>query len=302
MRVLVHNAERINSGPILCICYTNHALDQFLEHLLDQGITRLVRIGSRSQSEKLHQYGLGELMKVQDKAFAVRVALAQAYAEWEMAAQTLERLDKDLRRSKPLLADVLRYVKMDNDAQYLELERGDGRCEPGKEHRSIEQNYQRWSTGADLAQMERENRRIQKKWTKSRRQAAKRREKVLAAAVKAELDEWEVESALADIDEPPDHLVLIAIPSTNRPLDFLRDASLWTMSKEEREHLQKFWTAQAQAELQERHARLHDQIQRLSKRVTEAHDEIRRGILRKANVIGMTTNGAAKVRIFFIYK
>ncbi|OAQ22437.1 hypothetical protein K457DRAFT_55974, partial [Linnemannia elongata AG-77] len=39
MRVLVHNAERMNSGPILCICYTNHALDQFLEHLLDQGIT-----------------------------------------------------------------------------------------------------------------------------------------------------------------------------------------------------------------------------------------------------------------------
>ncbi|OAQ22438.1 hypothetical protein K457DRAFT_84858, partial [Linnemannia elongata AG-77] len=62
----------------------------------------------------------------------------------------------------------------------------------------------------------------------------------------------------------------------------------------ERERLQKFWTAQAQAELQERYTRLQDQIQCLFKRVTEAHDEIRRGILRKAYVIGMTTNGAAK--------
>ncbi|KAF9139293.1 hypothetical protein BGX30_008146 [Mortierella sp. GBA39] len=295
VRVLVQNSERSNFGPILCICYTNHALDQFLEHLLDQGITRLIRIGSRSQSEKLRQYGLGELMKVQSKVFAVRAALAQAYAEWETAAQVLEKLDKDLRRSRPLLADVLRHIMMDNDDQYLELERGDGRYEPGEEPKFIEKNHQRWSTGADLAKMERENRHIQKKWTKTRRQAAKRREKVIAAAVKAELDEREVESALADIDEPSDHVALIAIPNTNRPLDTLRDASLWTMSMKERERLQKFWTAQAQEELQERYARLQDQIQCLSKRVTEAHDEIRRGILRNAYVIGMTTNGAAKL-------
>lgn len=28
-------------GPILCVCYTNHALDQFLEGLLDAGITKV---------------------------------------------------------------------------------------------------------------------------------------------------------------------------------------------------------------------------------------------------------------------
>ncbi|KAG9063296.1 hypothetical protein KI688_004178 [Linnemannia hyalina] len=294
MRVLVQNSERKNFGPILCICYTNHALDQFLEHLLDQGITRLIRIGSRSQSEKLRQYGLGELMKVHGKAFAVRAALAQAYAEWETVAQELEKIDKDLRRSKPLLADVLRHIMMDNDDQYFELECGDGRREPDKEPKSIEKNHQRWSTGADLAKMGRENRRIQKKWTKTRRQATKRREKILAALSKEDLDEWEVESALADIDGPSDHVALIAIPNTNRPLNTLRDASLWTMSMEERERLQKFWTAQAQEELQERYTKLQGKIQSLSKRVSEAHDEIRRGILRKAYVIGMTTNGAAK--------
>lgn len=31
-------------GPILCVCFTNHALDQFLEGLLDAGIDK-VRCG-----------------------------------------------------------------------------------------------------------------------------------------------------------------------------------------------------------------------------------------------------------------
>ena len=34
-------------GPILIVCYTNHALDQFLEELLAAGLTDLVRVGGR---------------------------------------------------------------------------------------------------------------------------------------------------------------------------------------------------------------------------------------------------------------
>ena len=34
-------------GPILIVCYTNHALDQFLEGLLAAGLTGLVRVGGR---------------------------------------------------------------------------------------------------------------------------------------------------------------------------------------------------------------------------------------------------------------
>ena len=34
---------RRSKETILCVCYTNHALDQFLESLLDKGITDIVR-------------------------------------------------------------------------------------------------------------------------------------------------------------------------------------------------------------------------------------------------------------------
>ncbi|GFH10317.1 uncharacterized protein HaLaN_05608 [Haematococcus lacustris] len=36
---------RHSQETILCVCYTNHALDQFLEALLDKGIKDIVRIG-----------------------------------------------------------------------------------------------------------------------------------------------------------------------------------------------------------------------------------------------------------------
>jgi superfamily II DNA or RNA helicase len=38
-------------GPILVVTYTNHALDQTLEHLVKAGVEQIVRIGGRSKSE-----------------------------------------------------------------------------------------------------------------------------------------------------------------------------------------------------------------------------------------------------------
>ncbi|XP_057672851.1 NFX1-type zinc finger-containing protein 1 [Diorhabda carinulata] len=46
-----------SQGPILIVCYTNHALDQFLEGLLTDEIN-LVRLGSQSKNEKLQQHTL----------------------------------------------------------------------------------------------------------------------------------------------------------------------------------------------------------------------------------------------------
>ncbi|KAL5048247.1 hypothetical protein BDW71DRAFT_213665 [Aspergillus fruticulosus] len=54
-----------NIGPILCVSYTNHALDQLLESLLDQNITmNIVRIGSQSKSERLRGCNLRAFAKL----------------------------------------------------------------------------------------------------------------------------------------------------------------------------------------------------------------------------------------------
>lgn len=54
---------RNTSETILCVCYTNHALDQFLEALLDKGVKDIVRVGGRSKSERLEQFNLTSLVK-----------------------------------------------------------------------------------------------------------------------------------------------------------------------------------------------------------------------------------------------
>jgi len=64
VKLLLANKENLSGiSPIVCVCYTNHALDQFLEGLLDSGIDNIVRIGGRSQSEKLKDKGLVSLIK-----------------------------------------------------------------------------------------------------------------------------------------------------------------------------------------------------------------------------------------------
>lgn len=63
VKVLLANKDKAKLGPILCVCYTNHALDQLLEHLLDDGTKSIIRIGSRSKSERLQNLNLRTVVK-----------------------------------------------------------------------------------------------------------------------------------------------------------------------------------------------------------------------------------------------
>lgn len=49
-------------------CYTNHALDQFLEHLLDSNITNIIRIGSRSKSPRVAARALHEVARKSEQS------------------------------------------------------------------------------------------------------------------------------------------------------------------------------------------------------------------------------------------
>ncbi|KAI4120999.1 MAG: hypothetical protein LQ338_006622 [Usnochroma carphineum] len=61
INVLLRNRKAGDLGPIICVCYTNHALDQLLENLIKDGVEQVVRIGSRSKSEALQNVNLQQL-------------------------------------------------------------------------------------------------------------------------------------------------------------------------------------------------------------------------------------------------
>lgn len=51
------------TGPMLVVCYTNHALDQFLEGILDFHPNGIIRVGGRSQSERIKELSLSTVKK-----------------------------------------------------------------------------------------------------------------------------------------------------------------------------------------------------------------------------------------------
>ena len=67
-KVLLENREvwtdpEVGSRPILVVCYTNHALDQFLEGILDFCPTGIVRVGSRCKNPQLEEFNLKNIRR-----------------------------------------------------------------------------------------------------------------------------------------------------------------------------------------------------------------------------------------------
>ncbi|KAK6195663.1 hypothetical protein SNE40_001045 [Patella caerulea] len=63
VKALLHNSndwvtEGINKKPILIVCYTNHALDQFLTGILQFHTKGVIRVGGRISDTKLEKYSL----------------------------------------------------------------------------------------------------------------------------------------------------------------------------------------------------------------------------------------------------
>ena len=58
IKTLLQNRKAADLGPIICVCYTNHALDQLLEHLVKDGVRQVIRLGSRSKSDLLQNLTL----------------------------------------------------------------------------------------------------------------------------------------------------------------------------------------------------------------------------------------------------
>ncbi|KAL4985180.1 hypothetical protein BDW68DRAFT_198990 [Aspergillus falconensis] len=81
IKVLLANKASIRKGlgPIICVCYTNHALDQLLEDLLDNKITsQIIRIGSQSKSERLQP------LKLRSVAQGVEKTRLEKTEQWQL--------------------------------------------------------------------------------------------------------------------------------------------------------------------------------------------------------------------------
>ncbi|KAH9488054.1 NFX1-type zinc finger-containing protein 1 [Bulinus truncatus] len=99
-KVLPGNEDNIND-PILVVCYTNHALEQFLEGVLEFCKDGIIRIGGRNKSEKLEKFNIKNLRQVfrREKKFfdlSVRNSKFECIRELEAVSAEIETLNKKM--------------------------------------------------------------------------------------------------------------------------------------------------------------------------------------------------------------
>lgn len=120
IKVLMKSRKRANLGPILCVCYTNHALDQLLEHLLDDGTKSIIRIGSRSKSERLRNLNLRSITKGMLLTKSEKGGLWEAERDIREHVQDGKDLLKELADCRSWKA-IKTFLALDYPLQHAEL-------------------------------------------------------------------------------------------------------------------------------------------------------------------------------------
>ncbi|GFG25720.1 NFX1-type zinc finger-containing protein 1 [Aspergillus udagawae] len=95
IRVLLANKKqgKTNLGPVLCVTYTNHALDQLLDALIDKGVTsQIIRIGSQSKSDQLKFLNLRHIAKDAEKTKREREDQYRLHCEIEECEEEFSAL------------------------------------------------------------------------------------------------------------------------------------------------------------------------------------------------------------------
>jgi len=88
-------------GPILCVCFTNHAIDSFLKNILDvESPDYIVRVGSKSSDEEIQKLGLFSKLR---KRGAIWI---------DDLSQELHDLHGRLRQLKGLTVDTINSIEV----------------------------------------------------------------------------------------------------------------------------------------------------------------------------------------------
>jgi len=123
MKVLLYekNRKTTSIGPILTICYTNHALDQFLECLLNNNINKIVRLGARSKSDRIKEFNLDAIARSRPKISHQGFMLYEAYDKLEEIKKETVKLQDKLSRRWMTWGDVKNYLLVDYTGHYLQF-------------------------------------------------------------------------------------------------------------------------------------------------------------------------------------
>ncbi|CAI2182855.1 2804_t:CDS:10, partial [Funneliformis geosporum] len=312
MKVLLAKENRKTKiGPILTICFTNHALDQFLEHLLDINIKNIVRLGSRTKSERIKEYNIENVCRTNSygkEGYELRNSLKEIESR-------VNELNNTLSNNRLRWKDLSSYLKKNERKFYNKFDRVHNYELPSwvlgtysdeeeflNEFKFVHNRsanipiFEKWLKGMDIEMIN-----SRKNILLNTQQMNEKKKKKSTNNKFVFLDNDESETDSSDDDESQtDHETIQWIldyeePETNRPLELLLNInSIWKMSRMERITLHDYWRIKVSQESKEILSRLQTMYDRIRNEWSDVYDEGRRQTLLSCDVIGMTTNGAAK--------
>eukprot|EP01048_Picozoa_sp_COSAG05_P018459 COSAG05_NODE_2703_length_2745_cov_4.886779_2_plen_592_part_01 len=145
-------------ATILCVCYTNHALDQFLEALMDRGIDDIVRLGGRSNNERIQAIELRSVAEKQELNAEQKKQMWLLKTEIGELEQEFLELHSFLGMDKLHWRRLSRYLDQTDPAALHQLTipaTKDGFHYAGKDGKAAGPDYlwKRWKKGEDSTPM-----------------------------------------------------------------------------------------------------------------------------------------------------
>lgn len=121
IKVLLANKAKVRTefGPIICVCYTNHALDQLLEDIQKNKITtQIIRIGSQSKSETLEPFNLRTVSREVEKTRLEKRGQWELHNKFDLHDEQFQKLHLN---SSGSYASLKYYLQRFHHGHYCQL-------------------------------------------------------------------------------------------------------------------------------------------------------------------------------------
>ncbi|KAJ4474239.1 hypothetical protein J3R30DRAFT_649522 [Lentinula aciculospora] len=329
LRVLLRN----KISPVVLIAFTNHALDHMLLSLLDADITsNFVRLGSRSSSERIAEYSLDKLESTASEKNALDRTVRKEYASMKTLEERMEDILERIQIPEVTFSGITQYLRTSHPSQSQSLDQPPYWIAKLLEHldnpsdkaeqwtqvshkkrrsedkRIIGTVYGAWKLSQDLEFIQPPDWEEIRVGIPSPKSGKKRRErKAVAVVVNVNSD-----TIARDIVEEYNSRMsaffgglgfgnqVPSIPGSCRPItELLTVDNIWSMSSEERLILASFWEEEMRRTAYNSGLSDYEDARKdyeeACKRYNDVKDENRRRLLTTVDLIGCTTNGAAKL-------
>ena len=309
--------NQMTASPILVVCYTNHALDQFLEGIHDFEKTGIVRVGGCCKSKLIQKFSLAKRTKHAFQFETIEVR-QQPYDDMNTIAKVIE--DASFRLSftytNLIRVEILSAFMHDKHAMqlyegrdmpsWLELERVQKKTQ-AKMHRdefaSLEtqedtvdavgeavhlEQQQQLNDGAARAKHERKRRKQQDD------EETKERIKTELVEEVADGRDWQSPHRKQTHRTRLKQNIQLVDAMTEE--DAGRHDDIWALPLWQRWRLYRHWVAKYRLHLRAMLSESTRQHQMAADRLMEIREQMNLRIMRRATVVGMTTTGAASHR------